>query len=351
MSALALFLKDMEIVHSEARRLECPVPLASAALQQFIAGASLGLAREDDSQVVRVYEALSGVTVRRKTVPESGTKEPLEGGKEGGTPLPPVPPSSTPPSAQPSSERNENTTTTSTQEREGDAVGDYWILPDGTRQLILEVGDEPRHNTILSNRHTRVLRVQFPHGDTTLVHRHAEDSLYFFLSPDGLNEVVNHVKGSDPKCDCMGFGEVRFGDHRSSGTPLVHRITNRSGKDMLCIDAEVLGGCHLPVKSVVPLVAERHYLVKVRDRVRVYKLVLNPGEGVEVSYAFFYLSVVLKGGRIESRVGGGEGAGGRSVSWTAEMVIGDVEWNNPTVGLVLRNTGETVFEQYIAEWC
>lgn len=63
MSALGIFIKDMDIVHSESKRLQCPTPLASAALQQFISGASLGLAREDDSSVVKVYETLAGVSV------------------------------------------------------------------------------------------------------------------------------------------------------------------------------------------------------------------------------------------------------------------------------------------------
>merc|ERR1719491_2100864 len=94
MSALALFLKDMDIVHSEAKRLECPTPMASAALQQFVAGASLGLSREDDSQVVKVYEALSGVSV---------------------TPTPTPPPS--PPAATPL------VPTTTTPNNEGNAIG------------------------------------------------------------------------------------------------------------------------------------------------------------------------------------------------------------------------------------
>ncbi|ACI64736.1 predicted protein, partial [Thalassiosira pseudonana CCMP1335] len=55
MSALAIFVKDMDIVYSEAKRLECPIPMASAALQQFISGSALGLAKEDDSSVVKVY--------------------------------------------------------------------------------------------------------------------------------------------------------------------------------------------------------------------------------------------------------------------------------------------------------
>ncbi len=58
---------------------------------------------------------------------------------------------------------------------------------------------------------------------------HVEDSLYFFLVEIGLNEV-NHVKGSDPACDCMDFRKVRYGTHKS-GKPLVHKINNMSDTD------------------------------------------------------------------------------------------------------------------------
>jgi 3-hydroxyisobutyrate dehydrogenase-like beta-hydroxyacid dehydrogenase len=73
MSTLAIFIKDMDIVYSEAKRLESPIPLASAALQQFISGASLGLAKEDDSQVVKIYESLSGTSVKKTaSIPKEG---------------------------------------------------------------------------------------------------------------------------------------------------------------------------------------------------------------------------------------------------------------------------------------
>ena len=169
MSALAIFIKDLDIVYSESKRLQCPIPLASAALQQFISGSSLGLSRDDDSSVVKVYEALAGVSISQKSASASMS--------------------------------------------EGDNVGDYWVLPDGTKEQILEVANEERHQLVLSNEYTRVLKVRFPPKDTTWAHRHAEDSLYFFLVEGGLS-VVNHVKGSDPICDCMEFGEVRYGTHR-----------------------------------------------------------------------------------------------------------------------------------------
>ncbi|KAL3941562.1 MAG: hypothetical protein SGARI_000558 [Bacillariaceae sp.] len=146
MSALAIFVKDLDIVYSSARTLQCPIPMATAALQQFISGTSLGLSQQDDSKVVQVYETISGVSVQD-----------CAGGNIG------------------------------TTQQEGDNVGDLWVLPDGSKETILEVGDEERHNIVISNDYTRVLKVKFGPDDTTCAHRHAEDSLYFFLVEGGLN--------------------------------------------------------------------------------------------------------------------------------------------------------------------
>lgn len=62
-SALAIFVKDLDIVYAEAKKLMSPIPVATAALQQFISGQSLGLGGSDDSQVVKVYENVTGVKV------------------------------------------------------------------------------------------------------------------------------------------------------------------------------------------------------------------------------------------------------------------------------------------------
>ncbi|KAL9182804.1 hypothetical protein ACHAXT_004083 [Thalassiosira profunda] len=301
MSALAIFIKDMDIVYSESKRLQCPTPLASAALQQFIGGASLGLSKEDDSSVVKVYEALSGVSV---SDPRNNAKAEM---------------------------------------KEGDGVGDYWVLPDGTKEEILEVGEEERHHLVLKNEYTRVLKVKFAPEDTTFAHRHAEDSLYFFLVEGGL-DVVNHIMGSEPVCDCMEFGEVRYGTHRSD-KPLVHKITNKSDQVMFCIDAEVLKTP--PVTSPFPLVAANHALIKERDRCRVYKLMLKPGESANVSYPFFHLTIVLRGATIKTVVGA---SAGHSVTYEKTAALGDEEWRTPTVDISISNVGETVFEQFIAEW-
>jgi|UPI000581A4B1 putative dehydrogenase len=305
-SQAQIFVKDLDIVHAEAKKLQSPIPIASAALQQFISAQSLGLSERDDSQVVKVYENVTGVPVGQPST--RSTRTPT------------------------------GSTSNTKAQAEGNLVGDLWM-----GETILEVGDEPRHTVVLSNAFVRAIRVSFPPKDTTLAHRHAEDSLYFFLVEGGL-EVVNHVQGSDPACDCMEFGEIRFGTHKQD-QPLVHRSTNQTGQQMLCIDAEVLATP--PITAAIPLVAQHHELVKTRDKCRVYKLSLEAGESTTVSYPFFHLIVVVsKTGLIQKETLSGRG----NMQWTESSERGDVAWKEPTAEIKKTNTGQSTYVEYIAEW-
>lgn len=305
MSSLAIFIKDMDIVYSSAKTLKCPVPIATAALQQFIGGTGLGLDRKDDSQVVKVYEALSGVSVSASASKEDSSS------------------------------------------KEGNEIGDVWVLPDGTKETIVDCFDECHHHCLISNEYTRVMKARIPSGDSARAHKHSEKSLYFFLTEGGI-DFENLVKGSDSVTDNAGFGEVRYAAH-SQETPLVHRLTNKGGvdgKDLVCIDAEILR--KTPVTAMNSLAEDQHHvLVKSTDNCRVYKLTLQPGESVPVSYPFFFLSIVLKGSTVQRTIGTGPGA----VSWESVHNTGDTEWNAPLVGTTIANTGSTGFEQYIVEWC
>jgi 3-hydroxyisobutyrate dehydrogenase len=64
-SAVEIFIKDLGIVLDTARELRFPLPLSAAAHQQFLAAAAAGFGREDDSAVVKVYERLSDIEVKR----------------------------------------------------------------------------------------------------------------------------------------------------------------------------------------------------------------------------------------------------------------------------------------------
>ena len=115
---------------------------------------------------------------------------------------------------------------------------------------------------------------------------------------------------------------------------------------MLCIDAEVLQ--KPPVTAAIPLVAPRHELIKTRDKCRVYKLSLEPGESVTVGYPFFHFTVVLRPGTVEKE----QQQGGHLLRWTETSERGDVAWKEPSVMESKKtNVGQETYVEFIAEWC
>jgi 3-hydroxyisobutyrate dehydrogenase-like beta-hydroxyacid dehydrogenase len=60
-SAVDIFIKDLGIVAETARAARFAVPLAAAALQQFVAAGGSGLGREDDAAVAKVYARNAGL--------------------------------------------------------------------------------------------------------------------------------------------------------------------------------------------------------------------------------------------------------------------------------------------------
>ena len=61
LSAVDIFVKDLNLVHETGRDLALPTPLASSALQQFTAAKGAGFGRDDDAAVIKVYQRLSGI--------------------------------------------------------------------------------------------------------------------------------------------------------------------------------------------------------------------------------------------------------------------------------------------------
>jgi 3-hydroxyisobutyrate dehydrogenase len=62
-SAVEIFVKDLGIIQDMARAAHFPVPVAASALQMFLATAGMGMGREDDASVARLYARLSGVAL------------------------------------------------------------------------------------------------------------------------------------------------------------------------------------------------------------------------------------------------------------------------------------------------
>jgi len=61
LSAVSIFVKDLGIVLDTARKLTFPLPLTAAAHQMFLATSAHGHGGEDDSAVIKMFQALTGI--------------------------------------------------------------------------------------------------------------------------------------------------------------------------------------------------------------------------------------------------------------------------------------------------
>ena len=61
-SAVDIFVKDLGIVLDQGKLMRQGLPLASAAMQMFLAASGLGHGKADDSQILRAYRAMNGKT-------------------------------------------------------------------------------------------------------------------------------------------------------------------------------------------------------------------------------------------------------------------------------------------------
>lgn len=62
-SAVDIFVKDLGIVIDTARAARFPVPMAGAALQDFLMAAAAGMGRDADASVARVYARIADLTL------------------------------------------------------------------------------------------------------------------------------------------------------------------------------------------------------------------------------------------------------------------------------------------------
>ena len=66
LSAVNIFIKDLGIVLDSAKKLPFPLPLTSSAHQMYLAAAAHGHGLEDDSAVIKMFAALTGIALPEK---------------------------------------------------------------------------------------------------------------------------------------------------------------------------------------------------------------------------------------------------------------------------------------------
>ncbi len=66
LSAVNIFVKDLGIVLDSAKKMPFPLPITASAHQLYLAAAAHGHGLEDDSSVVKVFQALTGIELPPK---------------------------------------------------------------------------------------------------------------------------------------------------------------------------------------------------------------------------------------------------------------------------------------------
>jgi len=208
------------------------------------------------------------------------------------------------------------------------AVSETWV----------EVRDEPRHRRRFETDLVRVYDVLIPPGDTTLYHRHTEDTFYV-----AVNEatVRDRTWGEDGERTGTALaGSLLCRPHRTR--PLIHQVSNLGTAEMRLLGAEIKGST--PVASAEALDAPHHTLMLERDRLRAYELALGPGESTgAVDYGFAGLTVMLSIATLLVRHHDGH-------EDVRVFAPGDVVWSAEPRRLTITNVGEEPCRAAIGEW-
>ena len=202
----------------------------------------------------------------------------------------------------------------------------------------VETYDEPHHRRRFENTFARAYDVLIPSGTTTLYHRHTEDTFYVSIVPVRPREQTFGEEPGQAMDLPAGIGICR--NHRAE--PLIHRVTNTGEGDMRMIGVEVKQSPPQVMKNALD--APHHTLLWEQDRIRNYKLALDPGTTTgPVEYPFSGITVALTQASLLVRDQGGP-------ERTITVEPGDVVWHGAPLSLSIENVGEAPYESFLAEW-
>jgi quercetin dioxygenase-like cupin family protein len=203
-------------------------------------------------------------------------------------------------------------------------------------QSSIPVSEEPRHHVVFENAYVRVLDAVVRPGDTTLFHTHVKDN------------VPVAIRGGEMRTEVLG-GKTTESDVPTGGiwfakASYSHRIGNIGSTPLRFIDAEILGSPgsppDLPPLDKVP----GHELVLENDRVRVYRVVLGPGEATGMhTHAPAGLQVAVTAGKIAIR-------SGESRKEVQEVKAGEFAWHGSATTQSVENAGTGRYEVVEIDW-
>jgi quercetin dioxygenase-like cupin family protein len=203
-------------------------------------------------------------------------------------------------------------------------------------QSPIPVLNEPRHHLKFENEYVRVFDVVVPPGDTTLFHIHSNDYAYVGIGPATLKA---EVFGSGATQDLI----LKDGEARFTKGPITHRVTNIASSPFRNITIEILKSPGA-VGASTPDTSPGHSVVLENERIRIERLILEPGQYTNVhTHNLSALSVFLTNARVEITSPAGKPE-------TIDYKPGDFRWRAAPVTHSIKNIGSTRFEAIGVDW-
>jgi hypothetical protein len=200
-------------------------------------------------------------------------------------------------------------------------------MPAWPQERIVPIEEEPQHALKFHNAHVRFFDVQLPPGYESLWHTHVYDGVFVNIEP---SETTAQDLGGQPlRRPPRIIGETYFINYARK--PLAHRVGNAGTTPYRVTDTEIHQGCG----GFVPLPdAHGQTLIVENDRVRVTRLMIGPGERIEL-HPPCGLLVSVSEGQLSFESGGPQE---RVTTYPAGF-----KWRDSYRPVTLINNGNSVF--------
>ena len=200
---------------------------------------------------------------------------------------------------------------------------------------VVPATEEPRHVVKLVNDVVRIVDVEIPPGYRTLMHEHALNYAYLMVSSARLR---NETPDKPPADVDIAAGLVGY--YRASQGAYVHRFTNIGESVFRAIGIELLSPSP-SVDVVTPLDRSTGYVTVLdNERVRVYRLVLEPGKSTGlVRLAPRTVRVAGNEMALVEKSAGGD-------KRDLHLAPAQFEWRAEAAAVTLENTGSSTAELY-----
>jgi quercetin dioxygenase-like cupin family protein len=207
---------------------------------------------------------------------------------------------------------------------------------DAVPVSAVPVSQEPHHHFKFENEFVRVYDVLVEPGDSTLYHTHSSDYVFVNLTNTQLKA---QIKGSASVDLPVTIGQTVF-----TKATITHRVVNPDKVPFRNITVEILKTPRAdPQKS--PLAGiPGHEIVLDNDRVRIERLVLEPGQTTGThTHTLMSLGIAVTAAKVAYQSEDGK-------EQVAEFKAGDFNWHPQPRTHSLKNIGKTRFEAIEIEW-